>query len=75
MNSFSSYNGHRIHNGNIERRNLIIKQLFANAYGFYNFSITRNQIFYVLNHDSIIRGTSVKIYNSLSSKSRGKYKK
>ncbi len=55
MNSFSSYNGHRIHNGNIERRNLIIKQLFANAYGFYNFSITRNQILYVLNHDSIIK--------------------
>lgn len=75
VNSFSAYNGHRIHNGYIERRNLVIKQLFTNAYGFYNFPRTRNRILYVLNHDSVIRGSNVKISNTLPGKPRGKYKK
>ncbi len=75
VNSFSTYNGHRIHNGYIERRNLVIKQLFTNAFGFYNFPRTRNRILYVLNNDVVIRGNSDKISNALPGKSRGKYNK
>lgn len=75
VNSFSTYNGHRIHNGYIVRRNFVIKQLFANAYGFYNFPRTRNRILYVLNYDTIIRGSSDKISNALPGKPRGKYNK
>lgn len=75
VNSFSTYNGHRIHNGYIERRNLVIKQLFANAFRFYNIDRTRNRILYVFNHDVVIRGSSIKISNAMPGKLRGKYKK
>ncbi len=75
VNSFSTYNGHRIHNGYIERRNLVIKQLFANAYGFYNFPRMRNRILYVLNHDALVRGSSTKISNAMPGKTRGNYNK
>ncbi len=75
INSFIKINGHRIHNGYIERNNRTIKQLFYNGFGFTNFTRTKNRIMYVINNDIVISGSSDKHSNKRTGKPRGQYKK
>ena len=75
INSFTRYNGQRIHNGYIERNNLLIKQIFNNGFGFRNFKRTRNRIIYVVNSNICISGSTKKISNKNIGHKRGKYTK
>lgn len=75
VNSFTKYNNQRIHNGYIERNNLLIKQIFNNGFGFKNFKRTRNRIIYIVNNNIPISGSTTKITNKNKGFERGKYKK
>ena len=75
INSFTKYNEQRIHNGYIERNNLLIKQIFNNGFGFKNFKRTRNRIIYIVNNNVPISGSTIKISNKNKGFERGKYKK
>lgn len=75
INSFTRYNGYKIHNGYIERNNLLIKQIFNNGFGFKNFKHTRNRIIYIVNNNVPINGSTDKITNKNIGYKRGNYKK
>lgn len=75
INSFTRYNGQRIHNGYIERNNLLIKQIFNNGFGFRNFKRTRNRIIYIVNNNIPISGSTDKKTNKDTGRKRGNYKK
>ena len=49
INSFHTYDGRKISNGAIERRNRIIKIILRLANGYTNFKRFRNRVLYILN--------------------------
>ena len=65
INSFNIYDGRRISNGNLERKNADIKTLIRVSFGATNFKRTRNRIMFCSNKNAPI------VYGILKVKSVG----
>ncbi|MCI6014380.1 MAG: ISL3 family transposase [Coprobacillus sp.] len=56
INSFNVFDGRRISNGNLERKNADIKTLIRVSFGSTNFERTRNRIMFCSNKNAPIKG-------------------
>lgn len=75
INSFIRYEGKRITNGFIERKNKDIKTIIRMANGYRNFARFRNRVMFSLNKNEPILAVPKKNTNKIKYKKRGKYKK